>query len=434
MNVVIPYKPRQWTLQHLHNRQERWIVLVVHRRAGKSTAALNHLQRDALKTPNSKYAYICPTYRQAKAVAWDIIKNAARPIPGIQFNEVELTVKYPNGSKLSLYGADNPDSLRGLGLWGVVFDEYSQQPSNIFTEVIRPALADHQGYAIWIGTPKGRNEFYRLYKKLDSENKPIQNQKEWHCVLLTVDDTKIIPPKELESSRATMSRDEFQQEWYCSFDAAIKGAIYAQELSEARAEGRIGILSYDKALKVYTTWDRGVGKNLVIGFYQRAFGQLRKIDTWQGQDGDGLPEAIKALQNKPYIYGKHFGPHDIKATDAGTGKTFEEQARALGITFTEIPDIGVEEGITAGQIAFSHLFIDERKNQLWLDAIGQYRREWDEKKGMFKDAPYHDWTSHFADEYRYAAVIEDQMTNEDGAHPGTEGFSNEDVYNRTLDD
>src|SRR5207244_4587623 len=120
-----------------------------------------------------------------------IVKQYSTVIPGVEYNEAELTVKYPNGSRLTLYGADNPDSLRGIGLWGVVFDEYSQQPSNIFTEIIRPALADHSGYAVWLGTPKGKNEFYRLYEQGKKDDG-------WYSVLLTVEDTQIITQAELE--------------------------------------------------------------------------------------------------------------------------------------------------------------------------------------------------------------------------------------------
>lgn len=414
MNITIPYKPRTWALEHLHNRSERWKVLVIHRRAGKTTAALNHLQRDALKIEKSRWAFIAPTYRQAKLIAWDIIKNAARPIPGVEFNEVELTVKYPNGSKLSLYGADNPDSLRGLGLWGVVFDEYSQQPSNIFTEVIRPALADHQGYAIWIGTPKGRNEFYRLY----NEGKAKEN---WHSIMLTVDNTQLIPISELEDAKLSMRRDEYQQEWYCSFDAAIKGAVFASEMASMREDGRIGIVPYDKKLLVHTAWDRGVGENLVVGFYQFVYGQLKRIDTWQGQGNYGLPEGIKALQDKPYVYGKHFGPHDIEGTDSSTGKTWKETAKELNFDFEVVPKMPVKDRISIAQLAISHLWVDEKKNEKWIDAMSQYHYGWDEKRGMFLDDPYHDWASHFADEFCYAAVSEEKMDNSIPVYSGTQG-------------
>jgi len=406
MNYEVDYKPRRWALDHLHNDKNRWKVLVIHRRAGKTTACLNHLQRDALKIENSRWAFIAPTYRQAKLIAWDIIKNAARPIPGIEFNEVELTVKYPNGSKLSLYGADNPDSLRGLGLWGVVFDEYSQQPSNIFTEVIRPALADHQGYAIWIGTPQGRNEFYRLWET----GKETEN---WHSTLLTVEDTGLIPVSELADAKKSMSHDEYQQEWYCSFDAAIKGAVFSSEISKMRLDKRIGIVPYDKALKVHTAWDRGVGENLTIGFYQAGWGQLKRIDTWQGSGNDALPEGLKALQAKPYIYGKHFGPHDIEGTDSSTGKTWKQTAKELGFIFEVVPKMHVKDRINLAQLALSHTWVDAEKNAKWVDAMSQYHYAWDEKRGMFKDDPYHDWASHFADEFCYAAISEPLMTNDD---------------------
>ena len=404
MSIIIPYKPRQWSLEHLHNRKERWIVIVAHRRSGKTTAAINHLQRDCVRTPNSRYAYIAPTYRMAKGIVWDMLKKYALPIPGTVFNEVELTCKYPNGSKLTLYGSDNPDSLRGLGFWGVAFDEYSQQPSNIFSEIIRPGLADHQGYAVWIGTPKGKNSFYKLYE----QGKIAEG---WHSVLLGVENTNLIPEKELEDARKVMTADEFQQEWNCSFEAAIKGAVFASELLEMRKSKRIGIVPYDKALKVHTVWDRGVGANLVIGFYQKSFGQLKRIDTWQGSGNDGLPEGLKAVQNKPYLYGKHFGPHDIEGTDASSGKTWKQTAQDLGFIFEVVPKMLIKDRIHFGQMAMSHLWVDEKMNELWLDGISQYRYEWNDNRGDFKDEPYHDWASHFADEFCYAAISEDLMDN-----------------------
>ncbi len=402
--IVIPYTPREY-FKSLHNTQKRWIVIVAHRRSGKTTAALNHLQRDALKIPNSRFGYIAPTYKQAKSIAWDMVKQYARPIPGVQFNEVELTVKYPNGSKLTLFGADNPDSLRGLGFWGVVFDEYAQQPSNIFTEIIRPALTDHQGYAIWIGTPKGKNEFYRLFV-FAKENE------DWMAIFLSVDDTKILADKEVQEAKKIMSDDEFLQEFYCSFEASIKGAYYAKELAQARIEGRITVVPYDTALRVHTVWDLGKGQNMAIGFYQRVDREIHLIDYWEGANTDGIPQAIKALQQKSYLYGKHFAPHDIRATELATGKTRLETAQSLGLHFEVVPDIGVDNGINAGKLMFSRLWVDELKCNSWIDAIGQYRQDWDDNRGCFKDVPYHNWTSHSADQYRYASVVEEQMDEE----------------------
>jgi len=402
--ITIPYKPREWS-HKVHNTDKRWIVVVAHRRAGKTTMALNHLQRDALKIKNSRWAYISPTYKQSKFIAWDLIKQYAKVIPGVIFNESELTVKYPNGSKLTLYGADYPDSLRGMGFWGVIFDEYSQQPSNIFSEIIRPALSDHKGYAIWIGTPKGKNEFYRLYQQgLKDDN--------WLTILLTVKDTGLISEEELNEAKKVMTEDEFNQEFNCSFEASIKGAYYSKEINTARIENRITNVPYDQALKVHTVWDLGKGQNMAIGFYQKTGKEIRMIDYWEGSNDDGLPQAIKYVLGKDYIYGKHFAPHDIKSVDISTGKTRIDTAKSLGINFDVVEEIGVDNGISRGKMMFRRLWIDQTKCAFFLDAISQYHQEWDDKRGCFKNVPYHDWTSHAADQYRYASIVEDKMSNE----------------------
>ncbi len=414
--IEIPYKPRNWA-QELHATDKRWIVLVLHRRAGKTTAVLNHLQRDCLRVPNAQFAYIGPTYRQSKRIAWEIAKGIARPIPGVVFNESELLIKYPNGSRLILVGSDNPDSLRGIALWGCGFDEYSQQPSNIFTEIISKALADHLGYAIFFGTPKGKNEFHRVYQNALTND-------DWLVELKTIDDSlrdeegetidnlrQALEDDEKLVEQGLMTQDEFDQEWYCSFEAAIKGAYYSTEIAEARRQGRIKLVPYDKAVPVYTVSDIGVGPAFATGFYQRVGNEIHMIDFWNGSEKDGIPAFAKMVKEKPYVYGKHFAPHDIKATEQGTGKTRLETAEELGIRFEVIPDIGVDNGINAGKLMFSRLWIDETACEFWLDAIAQYHQEWDDKRGMFLPKPYHDWTSHSADLHRYAAVVEQEMDN-----------------------
>ena len=406
METVTIYNPRQWT-RELHESPQRWKVVVAHRRCGKTTASLNHLIRDAIRTPKSKYAYIGPTYKQSKNVAWDILKEYGRKIDGVSFNESELRADFANGSRITLYGSDNPDALRGLGLWGVVYDEYSQQPSNIHTEIIRPALADHHGYAIWIGTPKGKNDFYRLYKH-------AINDKSWLGILLTVDNTGLIDNEELADSRKVMTDDEYQQEWYCSFTASIKGAYYAKEISTAYKENRITRVLYERGVPVYTLWDLGISDSMAIGFFQKVHQEVRLIDYYESSD-KGLDHYIKVLQDKGYIYGRHIAPHDITIRELTTGKSRLELAQRLGINFEVLPNLGVSDGINAGRLMFSRLWVDKEKCAVWLDYIAQYHREWDDKKGMFKDTPYHDFTSHAADMYRYAALAENLMTNERGA-------------------
>jgi phage terminase large subunit len=393
--ITIPYSPREWQAR-LHESTKRWIVLVLHRRAGKTTAVLNHLQRDALLTPDSRYAFIAPTYKQAKNIAWDLLKYYARPIPGVEFNEAELTAKYPNGSRLILYGADNPDSLRGIALWGVGFDEYSQQPSNIFTEIIRPALADHEGYAIWIGTPKGKNELYNLYEYAKTDDK-------WMAMLLTAEDTKILPKEELEDARKTMTEEEYQQEFMCSFEASIKGAYYAKELERARLEKRITDVPHEALLKVHTWWDLGVGDSTCIGFFQVYGTQWRLIDYYEAS-GEGLQHYINTLKDRDYQYGEHFAPHDIKVRELGSGKSRYEIAQELGLQFNVAPNVAIDDGINAVRMRFNTLWIDQEKCKRFIEAISQYRKEWNDKMGEYKPHPLHDWTSHAADMLRYWAV------------------------------
>lgn len=198
-----------------------------------------------------------------------------------------------------------------------------------------------------------------------------------------------------------------------AFEVIIEGSYYGVAIGQMERDGRITVVPHDKALKVHTAWDLGIGSNLVVGFYQRTReGQLRRIDSWQGKDSDGMPEAIEAVLKKPYIYGYHFAPHDIETTDIGTGKTRMDTARGLGIKFNVVPDIGVDDGINTAQLALNSLWVDKEHNKDWLTAMRSYGREWDDKRGTYKDDPYHNWASHFADEFRMAAISAPRMLNE----------------------
>lgn len=355
--------------------------------------------RDAIRTPDSRYAYIAPTYKQAKNVAWDYLKKYSRPIPNHKPNESELRIDYPNGSRINLFGADNPDSLRGIALWGVVFDEYSQQPSNIFTEIIRPTLTDHEGYAIWIGTPKGKNEFYRLYEK-------AKKKENWLALHLTVEDSHIISEKELADNRETMSEDEFNQEYYCSFEAALKGAYYTEQIAQARKAGRITTVPYDERFQVKTWWDLGIGDATSIGFFQKVGMQWRMFDYYENS-GEGLGHYASVLQDKGYNYSEHYAPHDIEVKELGTGQSRLEIAHQLGINFRVAPKLSIDDGINAVRLRFPTLWMDADRCSKFIDAISQYKKIWDDKRGEFQNKPYHDWTSHAADMLRYWAVTSD---------------------------
>ena len=381
----------------------RYSVLVLHRRAGKTTATINQLIKDSLLNTNHSYAFIAPTYKQSKRNVWDMLRGYCKDIPDVVYNISELTVTFPTGSKISLFGADNPDSLRGLTLNGVVFDEYSQQPSNIWSEVISPTLATTKGYAIWIGTPKGRNAFYRIYED-------ARQYDDWYDLMLPVSESKIVDEEELIQQRRNMTEDEYAQEWECSWEAAIQGAYFAKELSEARAEKRIGSYPYDATMPVYTWWDLGVSDATTILFMQTNGYQWRLVDCYTAND-EGLEHYIRVVKEKNYVYETHFAPHDIAVKEFTSGQSRIETAEKLGINFEIAPKLSVDDGISAAKLRFKSLVINEDNCRPFIDAIAQYRREWNDKMGDWKNKPLHDWSSHFADAFRYWAVTDVRTNN-----------------------
>lgn len=224
--IKLDYRPRP-QFKPFHDTEKRWSCIVAHRRCGKTVASVRQLERAALRStkPNPRFAYIAPLYKQAKDIAWQYVKDGARPlIPyGAKINESELRVDYPNGGRIRLYGADNPDSLRGIYLDGVVLDEYADMKPSMWTEVLRPALSDRQGWACFIGTPKGRDAFYRVWRE-------AQKDDDWFTLQLRASQTGILPPEELEAARQQMSASEFAREYECSFDEPDVDQFIAAEL------------------------------------------------------------------------------------------------------------------------------------------------------------------------------------------------------------
>lgn len=415
--ITINYSPRNWA-KILHNTVKRFIVLVLHRRAGKTTGAINHLTRDALRYPKTKYAYVAPTYKQAKRIVWLMLKEYVENIPGVKLNVSELTVSFPNGSILMVVGADTPDSLRGIGLHGAFLDEYPLQSPIIFTQILSKCIADTGGYLIFGGTPKGKGHFYELMNV-------AKNDPDWLLIYKTIDDSlreesgKVIDnlKQALADDRkfveqGLMTEDELQQEWYNSFEASIRGAVYLVQISKAREEGRISLVPHDPGQPVYTVWDLGIRDAMAIGFYQMIAGQPRMIDYYENT-GLGFAHYIKVVKEKEYIYGKHFAPHDIRQKELTTGKTRLETAKAMGISFEVVPSVSLQDGIDRGRMFWNKLSVDQKRCSLFMDLIGMYRFDLDPGTGLLSRTPVHDHTSHCADVHRYAALVEDQMRIEE---------------------
>jgi hypothetical protein len=387
---------------------------------------VNQLIKDALtlQKKDIRLAYIAPTYKMAKNIVWDYLKKYAFPIPGMKFNESELRADFPNGARVRLYGADNPDSLRGIYLDGCVFDEYAQCRPSMFTEIIRPALSDRIGYCIFIGTPKGRNHFYELYEK-------AINMDSWDAFKFIASETGYVLPEELAEAKSIMSEDEFLQEYECSFDAAIKGAIYADYLNTAKEEGRVTEVKYDANLPVYTAWDIGWSDDTTIIFFQIFKDEIRVIDSYSN-NFQNLEFYAEILREKEYKYDTHFFPWDSKIKPMSSGKSTLDIAISLGMKCEVVPSLSVLDGINFARKQFPNMYFDEENNAGLLKAIEAYQREYDEKKQVFKPSPLHNWASHYADAFRYMAIsIKKHVAlNEEEYHNIVESYNSSQIYSK----
>ena len=403
--VVIPYSPRD-VFAPFHERKERWACIAAHRRAGKTVACINELIKGALTCPlpNPRFGYIAPLYTQAKDVAWTYLKQFTFNIPGVQTNESELRVDLPNGGRVRLYGAENYDRLRGVYFDGVIMDEYADMDPRVWPEVVRPALSDRKGYAIFIGTPKGRNGFYELMHGTEQWSGAVKSQ-DWYAVTLKASETGLVGADELADARQIMSPEQYEQEYECSFDAAIVGAYYGREMAALDKDKRIRSVPYEPSLPVYTAWDLGLDDATAIWFVQSAGSEIRVIDYLE-VNNTSLTEIARVLRNdKPYMYGAHYLPHDAEIRELMTAKSRKESLESLGIRPIEIATRqNVEDGINAVRNMLPKCVFDETKCRTGIEAMKQYRREWDDKRKTFNTRPLHDWTSHGADAFRYLAM------------------------------
>lgn len=405
IRVVIPYTPRAQFVD-FHARHERWACIVAHRRAGKTVACINELIKAALlcNKPDPRFAYLAPYYTQAKDVAWNYLKKFSAVIPGVETNESELRVDFPNGGRVRLYGADNYDRMRGLYLDGVVLDEPADMDPRAWAEVVRPALSDRQGWATFIGTPKGRNGFHAIWE--NAGNDPA-----WFRAMLRASETGLVAQGELEDARKAMTPEQYEQEYECSFDAAILGSYYGKDIAEAERQCRIREIAYDPEMPVHTAWDLGMGDSTAIWFFQVAPDGVRFIDHYENHS-QPLGHYAGVLAAKPYKYADDWVPHDAKVRELGTGRTRVETLKSLGRKPRLVPDHKLMDGINAARVGFSRFWFDEVNCRLGLEALRQYRTEFDEKTKAYKDNPKHDWTSHTADAFRYAAMAWKEMKPE----------------------
>lgn len=404
--VTIPYSPRP-QFESYHRRTQRFAKIVAHRRFGKTVGVINDAIRAALTNtrqyPQPRYAYVAPTYSQAKDVAWSYLKHYSSPIPGLQVSESELWVDFPTGARIRLYGADNYDRMRGIYLDGVIIDEPAQIDPRAWPTVIRPTLSDYNGWATFIGTPEGRNWFYAI-----DRDEHGQDDQEWFRLTLKASETGILPEAEIASARKMLTPEQYAQEYECSFEAAVIGAYYGRLMAQAEADKRICGVPYDPAALVWTGWDLGIRDSTAIWFAQIVGREPHVIDYYEASGVD-LGHYVREINARGYAYGGHIVPHDAQAKELGTGKSRLEMLESLGLkNIIVAPMHRVEDGINAVRAFIPRAWFDRIKCSRGIDALQLYRAEFDDKLQALKPRPVHDWASHAADAVRYLAMTIDQ--------------------------
>lgn len=417
------------------NGKYRAAIFVGPRRLGKDYLCWNYCIRHALRKTTT-VIYFLPTYKQAKLCIWDAISNdgvkfldliPAETIKSLNASELKVTLK--NNSVIQLRGSNEYDtSVVGSNASLIVFSEFSRADYRAF-EFASPIIAANGGKMIFISTPQGRNFFYDLWKR--SEQWP-----DWWRHLVTVDDTKHITKEDLDKERLIHSEEFIQQEYYCSFSRGIEGSFFSRYISDMITDGRIGVVPYDPSLPVFTAWDLGFNDQTVIILGQITKNNLVNIIDCYANTNQPLSHYVKWLQQQPYIYSKHFAPHDIEIHDYQTGQTRLEMARQLGLKFevrehkgkmvSATPRVSVADGIEKVMASFSRIYIDKTKCARLITALESYHREWDDNKKVYKQQPYHDQHSDFCDAFRYLCLTLDQHTvgmTEEDAHKG---------YNKAL--
>ncbi len=368
----------------------------------------------AIRCPRERprFFYIAPQLKQAKSVAWDYLKHYGLKIPGATAHESELRLDLPNGGQVRLHGSDNPDALRGIYADGIVMDEAADTSPRVYNEILRPALSDRQGWCVWIGTPKGQNDFYDLWHGKDG--KPgAKDDPEFFSLMLKASETGIVDEHELRSARQQLSDAQFRQEYECSFQAAIVGAYYGREMEEADKEGRITTNLYDPFIEVHTAWDLGSVDQTVIWFVQRKAQEIKLVDYYAAA-GWGLDHFAKILQSKNFKYGRHYLPPDVEQkvlTGGEVARSRRFTLESLGIPVTVVPAWPVEDGINAARRILPKCWFDRDKCAEGIKALRQYRREWDDVRKVFYERPLHDWASDSADSFRYLSIAIQEPTS-----------------------
>jgi phage terminase large subunit len=395
-----PYTPRK-QFAAFHGRDKRFSAMVIHRRAGKTVSCVNDLIAKAAynKRLRPRYAYIAPLRNQAKGIAWDYLKYYSQGLTS-KISESELYVEFKhNGARISVYGADNPDSFRGLYFDGVVFDEYGQMNPIIYTQIILPTIADRKGWIVFIGTPEGKNHFYSQYMS------GLAAPQRWYTYLLRASESGILSQEELATQKLEMQDDDkYEREYECSFEAMVKGEYYSKLVTKLERDHQItDLVEYDPEFPVSAAADLGYTDSSAYWFWQTTPTGIKVID-YEEHHSEPLSFYFDLLRSKGYEYEKIWLPHDAKAKTLSSDRSTIEQFLHAHFPVDIAPRLSRQHGIDAARQILPFCWFNPRCMP-GIEALRAYRRKWDEKKKILSNEPIHDWSSHGSDAWRYLSLV-----------------------------
>ena len=408
-DLVIPFKfilrPYQRQIWKALDSGIKRAIAVWHRRSGKEKTFINRVAYEAFRRVGT-YFYLFPTYTQAKKVLWDGKDKEGFPFMShfpreviTKRNETELRLELVNGSAVQLVGSDNIDSVLGTNPVGCVFSEYALQDPKAW-DYMRPILRENGGWAVFDYTPRGKNHGWSLYQM-------ARGNPEWFAQILTVRDTGALTDEDIEAERrAGMSEELIQQEFYCSFEGVQTGSVFGRALQQVDRDGRVCGVPWQPDLPVDTWWDIGTGDPTAIWFTQTVGREIHVIDYYENSgSGVGIDHYVKHLQSMPYVWGKHYGPHDLNAHQfAAGGKSTFDVASMLGLRFEIVDKLDKQSQINAGRSFIARCYFDRNRTERGRDALMSYHYKWNDDRKAYSDEPYHDWSSNAADAFMQLAV------------------------------
>ena len=398
--LQLDYEPRQAFIP-FHQRNTRWAALVCHRRAGKTVACIHDLVLRASYTTKkrAKYAYIGPFRKQTEEIAWMYLKDATTGIRKGEPRISDLKITLHNDATIQLYGADNPDSLRGLYFDGVILDEYGDMRPSLWGEIILPTLMDRQGWAVFIGTMKGKNHFYKTLQRAETEPG-------WHHMQLKGSESGILRDEDLRELRSQLTEAQYEQEIECNPNAAVMGTYYSDLINALEQDEKMGHYPHNPDELVHCSADLGFTDSTAFWFWQVDEHGPIMIDYYEA-DSQPLEHYFQMLEGKGYEYADIWLPHDAKAKSFQTGRSTIEQMLDRGLPCKPVPKLAVQHGIDAARLMLPTCRFDRERCHGGIEALRAYRRNYNEKVQQFSNTPLHDWASNGADSFRYFSLVTD---------------------------